>query len=167
MKQKIKNEQLYDSDAKKMLKTFIFVAIIFIVLYFLTALITGEISFSNFSNKEAREKVTTIQYKEILAGEVFNKADKEYYVIFYDFKTNEGKIDGLIQTYEQKTDHLKIYTVNLNNYFNKAVISSDSNPLANNSLDLKIKADTLIKIKNKTNSLYVEGLINIKNYLEQ
>jgi hypothetical protein len=153
-----------NSDLKNMIKPFVIVVAAFIIIYILTSFITGEVNL-NKKNKKTDITPAYIQYKEILAGETFDMNDTEYYVLFYDFSEGNNVIKGIIQNYESKENKIKLYTVNTDNNFNKGIKSEISNSLANNVAELKVKNNTLIKISNKNNVLYIEGITAIQNQL--
>ena len=109
----------------------------------------------NDSRKDLNKPPVSIQYEEILAGELFNMYDDEYYVVFFDFKDSSAAIyASILEKYEADSD-IKVYKVDLSKGFNEPYISEESNPNVKKIGDLKINGPTLIKIKNKKNGLYV------------
>lgn len=105
----------------------------------------------------------TIQYKEILAGETFNKNNEEYYVIFAD---STGNYYTLYETIIDNNSDKKIYIVDTANPLNTLYISDETNSNVQQISDLKVKSDTLIKIQNKQNVLYIEGKNEIINHFK-
>lgn len=132
---------------------------IFVVAYLIIGIfVTKEIKW--FQGNDNNEEVTAIQYTNILAGETFNQNSDEYYVIFSDSKGfNYATYETIITNNSDK----KIYLVDLANELNKKYISEESNSNVQSAADLKVKDNTLIKISNKTNTLYLEGKDNIIN----
>lgn len=149
-----KEKTEYDSA----LRTLMLVLIIFIMFYVITILVT------NKHQEEEQPLLTEIQYGEILAGEAFNKAEAEYYVLFYDFTDPEAPVYSYLkEEYLRKDDALPLYVVNLNNGFNVSYLGTPSNKKVSKSGDLKINGVTLMKIKNGKNVLYQEGVEGLKD----
>lgn len=147
------------------IKTLIAIVVVFGIFYLVTVLVTSNLK-SSYSNNDDDNVVTEIQYEKILAGETFSMPDTEYLVFFYDSKADEASLySAIVSSYKEKDTALPIYIVDLSNGFNTSVINSASNHKAKSSSELKIKGPTLIKIKNKLNVKYIEGLTNIQAYL--
>jgi hypothetical protein len=160
---------VYEEKSPKLLKMSILVGGIIIVFYFVTLLLTGQISFNNgkSDNNDEDNNLISIQYDEILAGETFKMNDSEYYVLFYDFEDSIAKVfDIVLNNYKNLSSHLKVYKVNLHNGMNTSYVSTTSNPNANKIEDLKIKGSTLIKIANGSKASYIEGKDAIKAALK-
>ncbi len=111
-------------------------------------------------NYTLKNNTTDINYDEIMAGQTFNKNDNEYYVLFYEFDSDEDLSDKIT---DKKS---AIYQVNLLNNFNKSVLSETSNKEASKAEELKITGPTIIKIESGKNVEYIEGYDNIVKYLE-
>jgi hypothetical protein len=140
-------------------KTVGIVVAIFIVFYVITVLVTGNKSLDKTTDDDNNVDAS-IQYKNILAGELFNMPVNEYYVLIYDSKANDAIIYSTVS--DKYTGTIPLYIVDLNNGFNKPYIGSPSNVNAGSSLELKINGPTLIKIKAGKNILYKEGKESIK-----
>ncbi|MDD3821901.1 MAG: hypothetical protein ACOXZW_01165 [Bacilli bacterium] len=148
------------------IKTLAFILIFFILMYLITALITGEIKL-NKKDKTGNDN-TAIQYQEILAGEIFNKLEPQYYVIIYDFNNHDSSIiKSLIDQYfaNETATLTKLYEVNLGNHFNKTIKSDVSKINTSNIKELQVKDVTLIKVKDGQNILAVEGVTAISKTL--
>lgn len=170
--QKTKNEKIitsYDSEGiPSVVKVTVLVAVVLAAFYFLTPYLTGKLKTNTTNtNNDTNKTAATIQYDEILAGETFNMNYKEYYVLFYDYSDSEGKIYKVLTT-NFKTAHSssKLYTVDLSKSINDVYTGDESNNDANKIEDLKIKGPTLIKIKDGSNVLYVEGKTAIEAALQ-
>lgn len=132
---------------------------IFIAAYLIIGIfVTKEIKW--FQSDKNDEQTTTIQYTTILAGETFNQTANEYYVIFAD---SEGYNYATYETIINNNSDKKIYLVDLANTLNQKYISEESNSGVQSAGDLKVKDNTLIKISNKNNVLYLEGKDSIIN----
>jgi len=90
----------------------------------------------------------SIQYNKILVGESFTQERKEYLVLYYNSsKDDMDNIHSLISAHKDKKNSLYLYTVDMNEAFNKEYISDSSNREANNAGELKISGTTLIHFK--------------------
>jgi hypothetical protein len=154
-REEIKQSLEYEQSTKSIIFNVAGVLIVFALFYFITTLVAG-----NKPILHEKEKTpAVIQYKEILAGETFNRLDSEYYVLFFDFNGEDASYYKTIASTSEKI----VYIVDLSNSFNKSIVSEETNKSAQNASELKVKEATLIKIKNKRNVLYFEGsLLEIK-----
>ena len=154
-----KKETYFNEEFKRLGIIVGIILAIFIVVYLLIGIfVTKEIKW--FQKDSDNEPVTNIQYTNILAGETFNQNNEEYYVIFSD---SEGFNYATYQTMINNNSDKKIYLVDLANSLNKKYVSEESNSSVQSASDLKVKDNTLIKISNKSNVLYLEGKDNIIN----
>lgn len=144
----------------KILKITIGVLLFFGIVYLIAGVLTGEIKF----NKDEKEEVS-IQYSEILAESTFKQKDNEYYVIYYDFSSNESVLIDAITN--DLSANNKVYKVDLSKGFNKNYISKDDKIKTNpkNAKELTVVNPTLIKIKNKKSVKLLKGAKNIKEYV--
>ncbi len=146
----------------KAITVLLVVIIIIVIVYFVAAIVMGEITFKK------NDKVATIQYENILAGSTFKQHDKEYIVVYYDFKGNDAsEIDSSISTYKSVTSSKALYKVDLSLKQNKIYTTDkNSNKKPIKATDLKIKGSTLLHIKDNKVITYIEGIDNIKDYLK-
>ena len=136
-----------ETDYGKLLKISIIVLGIFLLVYLITAILSGEIKLTKDKEKEIAP--SEIQYNEIIGGTVFNRVDSEYYVLFYSEKyTKSSYLFQYVNSYRSQKNNLTLYTVNLDEKINANYYSEDS--VNTNSIDtLKVKNPTLIKVKDK------------------
>ena len=145
------------STKNELFKTLKIIFIVFVFLaafYLLTIMIIGQ-------DEEKSNEETAIQYEEILAGSSFSMNDKEYLVVYYDKTDTEvySSIYSSVTTYQNKEDSLRIYTVDMNDGFNKKYVSDgDGNNTPEEAIDLSINGPTLIKFVDGKVSEYIEGL---------
>ncbi len=104
------------------------------------------------------EDDTNNDYSDILAGQVFTRSEKEYYVVFYENDDILEKISNV----NSKT----IYKVDLNSSLNQNIVGEEGNSKANDSESLKINGTTIIKIVDGKNVSYVEGYDEVVKYLD-
>ena len=141
------------------------------VLVFLLAfyLLTVYVTRSKEQKKNDKEEETVnIAYDKTILGRSLSMDDEEYFVIYYDYTNEElsNTYSGLINGYKAKTNHLPIYSVDMSNMFNKAYITDgESNKNPANESELLINGPTLIVVKDKAVTGYIEGQEAITNYL--
>lgn len=114
-------EQTYNTK-HVIISLFIVVAVI-VIFYGITVLLT----------KNKKESITdnnipeaTIQYEEILVGEIFNQKETEYYVLAYASDNGQTYISSL-NTYSKLENATKSYQIDLTSGFNKKYVSSENN----------------------------------------
>lgn len=143
-------------ETKTIIKIAIGVILFLGVAYFLMGIITGDIKLG-----KEQEKVTEIQYDEILAERTFDQKDTEYYVVFYNFSEEDMLLDAIIENLGYTKE---VYKVDLDKKFNVSYIGEVNNTPT--SLEnLKVKSPTLIKIKNGKSNKVVVGVDSIKKYV--
>ena len=94
--------------------------------------------------------------------------DNRYYVLYYDMSSDELKsaYTNMVSTYEDKDEHVPVYTVDMSSTFNKQFVSDSSNPSVQSVDNLKISGPTLIEINQGKVVNYVEGIDAISDVLE-
>lgn len=149
-------------EIKKLLIVVAVVVGVVLVFYLFTGLKTGDIKLPE-GNKTTE---TTIQYSKILAGETFNQVPNDYLVVFYDSSsTDASTISSAVDAYKDKNKYA-IYTVDLNDGFNKSIVSDTNNEEAQSAEDLKVTSTTLIKIHDGKNVDFISGTTNVEEYLK-
>lgn len=156
MKNKKQKRKLYKTNTtsefeySKTIKIAIEVVLILGLTYFITALATGELKFNK--KEEVKEEIS-IQYEEIMTGEVFNRVGNEYYVLLTNFTdTFASYYLSLIDSYKQDEKSLPFYIVDLEKKVNESyVLKTDEKlkELPNNLSEFKATNPTIIKIKDK------------------
>lgn len=150
-------------EKKTITKMVSIVLLLFMILYMFTTLVISR------NNKDDKKQVDeTIQYEEILGGSIFNQNRSQYYVMLYDFASDDAKyVDLIIKNKLSGDDALKVYKVDLSNSFNKDIIA-DSGYQDNDISKFKVKRGitTLIRVNEKGVELFVEGMDNIKSYFD-
>ncbi|MBE6153890.1 MAG: hypothetical protein E7166_06680 [Firmicutes bacterium] len=153
-----KQDAYFNNEVKHLAIIVGIVLAIFSLAYLIIGIfVTKEI---NWFQKDNETTETTIQYTNILAGETFNQKTNEYYVIFSNSEDNNYSTYEVMAT---NNSDKNIYLVDLANPLNQKYISEESNVNAQTASELKVKSDTLIKVSNKSNVLYLEGKDNIIN----
>jgi hypothetical protein len=157
----MKNKKAGQTEILDLGKIIAILIIIFMGVYILTMAITGD--FKKENKDPEFELETFIQYNEILAGEIFNRPENEYRVIFYDFESDEGKlIDAIVDNYISKGNEIKLYKVNLANGFNKMIYDKENPNIETSEIDkFKVNDTLLIKVKDKENVLQITEISEI------
>lgn len=158
----------YSEQIKSLAKTSIIVVVILAIVYFATAFATGEIKLG----KEKEEvKESEIQYEEIIAGQIMNRIDKEYYVILFAYTSDEASTYlSLKQSYLQNTEALPVYLVDLDKNFNQSIIAKEDEEYKkkpNKVTDLKVNGTTILKVKDGKVTERIEGDDKVEEYLEK
>ena len=164
-KNRVVNNTSGGDEISKIIKIISAIIVCFAIVFFATSYITGRMS-----DKEETGEVE-IQKEEILISETFEKTDKEYMVVYYDYEddVNANLYAMLIQNYNNKKTDVPIYKVDLASNLSKnyqAQGEEKSNTKPTSLSNLKIKGATLIRIKDKKVIKYVEGKDAIKVYFE-
>lgn len=173
MKKEKKNKKIfygkanYNEEMERGIKIFLGVAILLALIYLATAFLTGEI---RFNHKETSKKTeTTIQYEEILAGESFNRAGDNYYVMYFSFTDPYATVLMTAKDVYKKTGDKPVYIVDLDKGFNTWVLAKDEEQFQQKPSsvnDLKVKGPTLLEISKKKVTKRVEGKDEIKKAFE-
>ncbi len=152
IEKQLKNNE--SPEVKTIIKIVVGIALFFGVVYFGAGILMGDIKLKK------EEKETTIQYSEILAEKTFLQNNSEYYVMYYNFDSNDAElITAVISTLSK---NLTVYTVDLDKHFNSNYISDEiKTKKPSNSSELQVKNPTLIRIKNKKVVSFITGLENI------
>lgn len=157
-------------DYMKVIKISVGVLLVLGIVYLLTAIASGEIK---LKKDDEEEKVVTINYQEIIAGETFNRNAENYYVFFYNFEDNYADYYSyLISTYNSKDNSLPFYTVNLDKKINTDYIITDSDDSTieyaypSNIETLRVQNPTILEIKNGKTVNVITGKDNILEFFK-
>lgn len=144
-------------EVKTAVKIVIGILLFLIVIYFASAIASGEIKLKKDKNTEV-----TIQYSEILAEATFKQKSSDYYVIYYEFDSKSiSLIESIVSDLSQTS---KVFKVDLSKNFNKNYTSDSVNKNPKNISELKVTNPTLIRIKSGQVVDFITGLDSIKNY---
>lgn len=165
MAKRMQTENEFDQNVK--LKNIIIVILVVLIFLGIFYLITVKMTDKSDNNDANEEIETEIQSEEILVGSSFNRAGKEYLVVYYD-KTNSdlSSITSKVSDYRNKSDRLPLYEADMSNIFNKEYVTDEEvNKEPKDVTELMINGLTLIKFSNDKVSEYIQGTDNILNYL--
>lgn len=130
-----------DDEVRRFGLLVLIIVIILFLVYLISTILKGKDYSSIFDN---RLDVNEIQYDEILIGTLFKQKEEKYYVVVME--QNDPYIDILksyTQTYLTKENHEVLYTIDLDNLFNKGAKAEETNVDA-----LTFNGSTLLLIEN-------------------
>ena len=157
-----KGKYNYQTEEQKEMQKF-FIVLIILVLIILGVYLCSKV-FIKPDIKEYEYTTGEINNEAISVGTLFSKNDSSYYVLAYDFNGNNASNYKNYASYYNNfsTKGIKIYYLDLSTVFNKPYyVNENSNPKATNIKDLKMIDGTLLLIKDKKISKYMEGIDNI------
>lgn len=142
----------YETEEQVELKQFIKILIVLIILvvgvYFLTRIFVTKDLFNK--KDETNTTAGSINYNTTLIGNMFNKADKEYYVLMYDTEDIESAYySGFISNYSKNTNALTVYFANLNNPLNNKYVVDNADEVNINTTnfeEFRVNKIALLKI---------------------
>ena len=128
--------------------------LLFIGLIYLSVLGLKSLGLFYEGYTKPTKESTEISYEYILVGTVFDRNEKDYYVMFDDYEKN---INTNVNKLVADNSKLPVYKVDLSKKENSSVISDTFNKNAKSVDELKINDITLIRITNGKISNYVVG----------
>lgn len=155
--QKISDE----NEMLKLLKLIVVVTVIFLAFYILTIFINKKSDNENTNNNNV-----SIQYEEILIGDLFKQKEENYYVLVKNSKDEYlNAYNMYLSMYKSKEGSITSYNAVLNNAFNAQFLSEQAN-ITNNLEELKFSQTTLVEIKNGQIAKSYEGDNILKHLME-
>ena len=174
MKGKKQKRNLYKTNTSsemeytKIIKIAIGVVLVLALTYFVTAIASGEIK---FKKDEVKEEETSIQYEEIIVGEMLNRNENEYYVLLFNFTDNFASYYlSLKDSYIQNDNSLPFYIIDLEKHINKDYVLSEEEKLIekpNSLTEFKATSPTIVKIKDKKVVERIYGRESILKFFEE
>lgn len=143
-----REEVVEKGQIKKYIFTTFNLLIVLGLIYIGSALfITKELEWFGLNKEEVSDGDSTDGVKNtILAKQIFNQKEEEYYVYFYDFDNAEDDLN-VTNLVNDKLSNDKVYKVDISNALNNNYVSEEnSNKKAKTLEDLKVKNYTLLKI---------------------
>lgn len=140
---KISNE----NEMLRFIKMIIIVTLIFVIFYVLTVFINKKDENTD-NDSNGNNSSASVQYDEILIGNMFNQPVDNYYVLIEDINdVNIKAYEAYFTVYSKNEDAKRVYTAVLNNIFNVKYLQSESN-LFNDISKFKVSQTTLLEISN-------------------
>ena len=147
--------------------TIFILLIVFIIGYLLVGIFINKTITFGKKDKEEKEEVT-IDNNTILAGQIFDQANDEYYVLVYDKSDTNDMLGKWKNTYTNKENALTVYEVDSKEKLNSNyIVDKESNNNPTGYSDLRIKSPTLIRIKDKQVAEYIECEEEIKTIFKK
>lgn len=145
-------------DLKQLFIIIVVIVAVLAVVYILSSVFKKKDYSSIFDNNL---DVTEIQYDEVLVGTMLDQSEDEYYVLVYDDEDPYAEIfNNHIKSYLEAEYKTRIYTVDLNNIFNRNSKADDYD-----YDDLKFKSTSLLKIEDGEIESHYEDSIEIEEIL--
>lgn len=176
MKNKKQKRNLYKTNTvtemeySKIIKITIGVVLVLALTYFVTALASGEIKFGK-TKVEEEKKETSIQYEEIMVGQMLNRSDDEYYVLLFNFTdTFASYYLSLKYSYAKEDNSLPFYIIDLEKSVNKDYVLKDGEKLIDKPVrlvDFKATSPTIVKIKNRKIIERISDRDNVLKFFEE
>lgn len=162
-KQKV--EVTTKDQAKSIIFTFVGV-VLFLGLFYLGMLGLEKLGLfqKGYTAPNAKEIEVSTEY--ITIGNVFNKSNQVYYVLFDNYENNFTS-DSYVNALVDNISGTNVYKVDMSRPENAKFSSQKENKNATKSEELAINGVTLIKIKNGKIVKYVSGNENIEEYLSK
>ena len=155
----------YANEDTNEIKKFIFilvgVAVIAVLLYFVTAKYLVKDNFQEEENTPATEEIS---YTSVKVGTLFNRPYDEYYVLCYDKSSETSPYYTVLATLY--TGDTKLYIMDLSLDVNKQYVGTTGNDKATKPSELSIVNPTLMLIKDGKISKYYEGEEKITSVLQ-
>ena len=175
MKSKKQKRNLYktnnnsEMEYSKIIKITIGVVLVLALTYFVTAIVSGEIKFGN--KEEVLKEETSIQYEEIMVGQMLNRSENEYYVLLFNFTDSFASYYlSLKDNYSLTDNALSFYIIDLEKHVNKDYVLKDGEYLVEKPVrlvDFKVTSPTIVKIKDKKVMERISGRDNILKFFEE
>lgn len=151
VKKQDKNKKALISSDNEMLKLIILiliVAVVFGIFYVITLFITKDDTTN--TNPTDESNTVTIQYDEILAGNILEQKESEYYVLVYYPEDQYVPLYMNHLSYYKMTveNAVRYYTVDMSDIFNKQFVGEESVLNVTDSKDFKFSQTALLRIKN-------------------
>ena len=161
-----------DEEEKSLISRFVMtigmVLLALVALYlFVGIFITKSITFGDKAKEDDTKEVATDK-TTILASQIFDQNEEEYYVLVYDPNDKVHDIEQFLSLYKSKSGSLVVYKVDSSKKFNSNyIVTEDSNRNPESINDLRIISPSLIKISSKSVSEYNEGFEEVKNVFKK
>ena len=170
---KKQKREFNDEEEKSIVNRFVttigIVLLALVILYlFIGIFVTKTITFNKEKENEETKEEATIDNTIILASQIFDQKEDEYYVLVYNPEDKVENLTDFVNLYKNKEDATKLYKVDSTKKFNSNfIVTKDSNKNPTNYSELKIISPSLIKISSKTVVEYYEGFEEVKNVFKK
>lgn len=142
---KTQNIQIMPQAPEEEIRRFGLLVLIIVVVLFLVYIISGIVKGKDYSSIfDNGLDVSEIQYKEILIGTMLKQKEEKYQVVVIAKEDPYAEIlKKYVQTYLDNEKHTALYTVDLDNLFNRSAKAEETDRDT-----LKFKSSALLLIEN-------------------
>ena len=158
-----------NTEYSTVVKIAVGVVSVLVLTYLITALASGEIKFGKKSQETKQE--VSIQYEEIMAGQILNRNHDEYYVLLFNFTdTFASYYLSLKDNYITEDNALPFYIVDLEKYSNQNISTEKEEEIItniDNVNDLRVMNPTIIKVKNHRVVESIKGRESILDFFSK
>lgn len=139
-----KNNKSYNQDFEvgNLVKIILVILVVFGLFYVLTYYIQKNKK-TEINNNDTKNTITTIQYDEILMGEILNQSENEYYVLLVK---NEDYTKTYKEYISKYSNGNKFYYSLIDNGMNSRYLSDTSNLNVEDIDELKVVGTSLVKV---------------------
>lgn len=164
-----KTNSSMNTEYSAVVKIAVGVIIVLVLTYLITALASGEIKLGKKNQEEKKE--VSIQYEEIIAGQILNRNHDEYYVLLFNFTdTFASYYLSLKDNYITEDNALPFYIVDLEKYSNQSISTEKEEEIVtniDNVNDLRVMNPTIIRVKNHRVVESIKGRESILNFFSK
>lgn len=158
----------YQTEEQKEIIHFLIVLVVILIIVMCVYIFSKKFVLDD-SLFEINYETGVLKDERAIVGTIFNRPEKEYYVIAYDeTKGNAVYYSALTTNYAKNEKSLKVYHIDLSNELNSSYyVGSEgkSNKNASKVSEIKLKDLTLLKIKNGKIEKYFENITEIEKEL--
>ena len=161
---KVKQSKIVSEDVERVRNLIVLLVVVVLVcvgLFFLT-----EKMIEKETKLNEKEQVTEIDYDIATIGTMFNRSEKEYYVLLYSNNEDGSKLNSVLDSYRSSDNYIKTYYVDLDLKVNSSVLGDIYNKKPSNSNEVKLTGATLYKINNGKVIEAYNGVESIKEILK-
>ena len=161
---KVKQSKIVSEDVERVRNLIVLLVVVVLVcvgLFFLT-----EKMIEKETKLNEKEQVTEIDYDIATIGTMFNRSEKEYYVLLYSNNEDGSKLNSVLDSYRSSDNYIKTYYVDLDLKVNSSVLGDIYNKKPSNSNEVKVTGATLYKINNGKVIEAYNGVESIKEILK-
>lgn len=161
---KIKQSKLVSDDVvrvRNLLILLVSVVIICVGLFFLT-----EKMIEKDNNENETKEEVKIDYDIATIGTMFNRPEKEYFVLIYSNEENSNDLGSVLDSYRSSDNYVKTYYIDLDLKVNSIAKGKEDSKKPSNSNEVIVTGATLYKIKDGKVANSYFGVDSIKSILK-
>lgn len=155
----MQNKEDFDNELKTLIKIIVGLLFIILIIFLFTKYVIND------GDTRIPERISTegqVISNNVTVGTMFNRPDKEYYVISLNQKNQKtAYFYSIVQEYMFDKDKATIYILDSNNKLNSSYLGDEVNLKATNINNIVItKSPILFKLKNgKIDKTYIDEAV--------